>query len=197
MVIFMEKKMITKIVTICLIVITLSPIVTLTVQSQMIGGFSDFAINSEDSKLYKVLLYKKGVLGNFLSSDTYHFQMKADTTYLLRTKIAITQGAFSLYVNGPGGDHLEIRTWDTNDPKSSRVIEFLFTPSAAGDHSITVFVSASNDGGDYSLYANQEGFAGWWWILASGIGVLLLIVIIFVVISRAAKPKRKGKKRRR
>ena len=196
MVIFMEKKIITKIVTYCLIILTLSPIVTLTVQSQMNGGSNDLAINTEDTKLYKGLLFKRGTLGNILSFDHYHFQMKANKTYVLRAKIAITDGGFSLDVSGPGGIHFEPTSWSSSDPKSARVIQFLFTPTVTGDHSIIVWCYVGNDAGDYSLYVNQDGFAGWWWILAIGIGTLLLIVIIFVVISRVAKPKRKGKKRR-
>ncbi len=196
MVIFMKKQTITKIVTLCLIIVTLSPIVTLTVQSQMNGSFDDLTTKGEDTKLYKGLLYKTGTLGNIMSIDSYHFQMKAGKTYLLRAKFDITAGAFSLDVNGPGGNHVFPVTWDTDDPKSARVIQFLFTPTDTGDHSIFVWCIIGNDAGDYSLYVNQDGFAGWWWMLAAGIGVMLLIVITFVVISRATKPKKRRKKRR-
>jgi len=196
MVIFMKKQTITKIVTLCLIIVTLSPIVTLTVQSQMNGHFDDLTTKGEDTKLYKGLLYKTGILGNIMSLELYHFQMKANKTYVLRAKFDITEGAFSLDVSGPGGVHIFPETWSSSEPKSARVIQFLFTPTDTGDHTIFVWCIIGNAAGEYSLYVNQDGFAGWWWMLAVGIGAVLLIVIVFVGISRAVKPKRKGKKRR-
>lgn len=192
----MKKKTITKIITLCLIIVALSPIVTLTAQSQINGSFDDLTTKTEDTKLYKFIFYKKGTLGNLMSYDKYHFQMKANKTYVLRAKIDITEGGFALDVSGPGGVHFEPIAWSSSDPKSARVIQYLFTPSVTGDYSIIIWCYVGNDAGDYTLYINQDGFVGWWWILAAGIGTLLLIVITFVVISRVAKPKRKGKKRR-
>ncbi|NHJ04721.1 MAG: hypothetical protein EAX90_07855 [Candidatus Heimdallarchaeota archaeon] len=194
----MKTKLVTKVVAIFLLIVTLTPMMILTVHSETSDNSNMLFINTEDTKLYKVLLYKKGNLGNILSSDLYHFQMKANRTYLIKTKIDITEGLFSLAVTGPGGVYIKPGAWTNSDPADSRFIQFLFTPDESGDHSIAVAVAAAVDGGSYSLYINQDGFAGWWWILAVGIGFLLIVIIILVISLRASKKsKKKGKSKKR
>jgi len=195
---YMKTKLITKVVAIFLLFVTLTPMMILTVHSETSENSKLLFTNAEDTKLYKVIFYKKGNLGNILSSDLYHFQMKANRTYLIKTKIDISDGLFSLAVSGPGGTYLKPGAWTASDPADSRFIQFLFTPDESGNHIIAIAVAAAIDGGTYSLYINQDGFAGWWWILAIGIGFLLIVIIIFVVLFRASKKsKKKGKSKKR
>ncbi len=192
----MKKKMFAKIIALNIIIVTLLPIVTVAIGSN-INHNSEVKTNADidDPKVYRVLLYKEGNLKVLLSADTYHFQMKKNKPYLLQVKIDITEGWFALKVNGPGGDYLESKMWDTTATKDERVIEFIFTPTDAGAHNIIVTCLTGNHIGNYHLFVIQNGFAGWWWMLASGIGLLLLIVIVFAVISRSRKPKRKKRRR--
>ena len=191
----MVKKYYTKVMTICLLVIALSPVITIAVQSRMGDDFTSPSINAEDEKIYKIMLYKSGSLGNLLDIDTYHFQMKEGKTYIFRCKFTVDAGAFQVAVSGPGGSGGQSESWDSDDPKSSRIIQFLFTPTDAGEHSITVFALIASDVSDYNLYVNQDGFAGWWWMLAIGIGALLIIIIVVVVIVRATRPKKRRRRR--
>jgi len=190
----MNKKALVKILTICVLAITVTPIITLTVQAKM-DTRSSPSIMGEDTKLYKFILFKTGTLGDLLSGDTYHFEMKAGKTYFLKTTFKVDAGIFTLSVGGPGGSKAEIGSWDADDPKSARVIQFTFTPSDSGDHSILILAGIASDAGNYNLYVNQDGFVGWWWMLAAGVGALLIIVLVIVVIARASKPKKRKRRR--
>ena len=184
-----------KLVAATLLVICLMP---LFISSTL--GFNDdvnqnLSINEEFDKIHKLILFKRGTIGNIASFDTYHFQMKEGKTYYFRAKINIDAGAFTFGVSGPGGSAGELPIWDEDDPASAHVAVFTFTPTADGDHSITIGSVIATDGGTYTLYVNKDGFAGWWWMLAIGVGAILIIVIFAVAIrSRGKKSKRRRRR---
>jgi hypothetical protein len=147
-----------------------------------------FKPNGEDEKLRRIILYKKGSLGNLANADTFHMKFKAGKEYIFWSKIDISEGWFGLSVfNGEGDSKSEEKVWDTEDPESERKITYYFTPDDSGDHSVSIYTVIASDGGDYRLYVNRSGFAGYWWMIAAGVGaiaVLIFLIAIFVKIIR-------------
>ena len=123
--------------------------------------------------------------------------LKSGKQYFFWTSINIPEGWFGLSVIGPGGTHAEEEFWVESDPNSDRKISFNFTPSADGDHSIFVGSVIATDAGNYQLYVNKAGFAGYWWLILVGVLALVLILLIPILLfSRSKKGKKKRKKRR-
>jgi hypothetical protein len=160
---------------------------------------SVMSTNEDFPKVHNLFLFKKENLGNVVSFDTYHMNLKEGKEYYFYTKIKIESGIFGLAVTGPGGADGDSKSWDSSTPASERKISLLFTPTADGEHVITVSCGIATDGGSYFVYGNRNGFAGWWWMLLSGIGILLVIVVlpIVLIVSRRKKKRKKRKRRRR
>ena len=179
---------------ILLIGLTFIPFVLSPLQATTNEEIIQIQPNSEDPKLYKIIFFKTGILGNIISADIYHFQFKEGKTYIIKAKIKIEAGTFGLDVDGPGGSAGDVDIWDSDRPENERYLSIGFTPTATGDHEVAVGTFIATDGGNYSLYINQQGFAGWWWNLAAGVGFLLIVIVALALMLR--KPKKKKKKRK-
>ena len=175
--------------------LTFIPFVLSPLQAATSEEIVEIKANVVDDKLYKIIFFKTGTLGNLASLDTYHFEFKEGKSYLIKAKIKIEEGLFGLDVSGPGGTVASLEVWDASTPASERYILDTFVPTATGDHTVIVGVVAAVEAGDYSLYINQVGFAGWWWILAAGVGLLLIIIVALALMLR--KPKKKKRKSKR
>ncbi|MBD3190110.1 MAG: hypothetical protein GF308_05680 [Candidatus Heimdallarchaeota archaeon] len=185
----MEPKLLTQKIFACLaIVLCLVPaIVTPVIAAQEFPSEISFNPKEEDEKVRRVILYKKGALGNFLSSDIYHMKLKEGAQYMFWAKINIEGGIFSLAIDGPGGTKSEVKDWNQDDPESEHVISFYFTPDDGGDHTVVIASLAASDGGDYRLYANRAGFAGYWWMIAAGVGALIVLIFVIVLVIKILK----------
>lgn len=152
--------------------------------------------NEVYDKVHKVFLYKRGTLGNVISSDTYYMKLKMDKNYYFWTSIDIPEGWFGLAVTGPGGSEGDEETWQSSDPKSTRKIAFNFAPSADGNYTVIVGSIIATDGGNYQLYVNQAGFAGYWWMILAAVLALILLIFIplFFIIRGRRRRKRKSKR---
>ncbi len=162
-----------------------------------------------DDKERSVILYKREDFHNYFEIHYYRLKVKEGASYHLRLKLLTELDAnFQLRVQvlKEYGDPVvtgfdviseEIANWGSSTSSEQQVIDLRF--QADEDYVFRLVIvknSGTVNGGDYSLYFNQAGFAGYWWIILAGVGIVVLVVFVitFPILHRK---KSKGKKRRR
>ena len=155
------------------------------------------SVMEEDPRIRNIFIFTKGTLGNLLSSDTYHLEIKADVQYIIWAKVKISAGAFSLSTSLGSIPMASTYSWNESAKNSERIMKMWFTYTSSGDCTITITTLLATEEGSYTLYVNKKGFAGYWWMLLIGLLIIAALITPFIVLRLKSKKRRKKRRTKR
>ena len=148
-----------------------------------------------DSYIRKMIILKTKKVTPQFDYHLYTMHLSVGESYTFYLKVFSKKGGEYIFkISDQSQAVLQTVEWDETSKFSEKKITLELTANHNGDYAIEISYQniLQDKESYYTLYANEQGFAGWWWL--GLIGLLILVVFFFLVIGvPLIVRKRKGK----